>query len=131
MSQTNKEIQQGPHSNTIRMRDCLKFNRCGAPICPLDPDWRLRAHLKGEPVCLYLREYVKSDARARFRGTTKAELFVAIGNAINEIRERYAPIKRALERAKKYGTKLKQPQRDNFVQEIRNVYEILTGARDV
>ncbi len=37
---------------------CPRFDHCNAPLCPLD-DWTLRHHVKGEPVCFYLREAAK------------------------------------------------------------------------
>ena len=47
---------------------CPKYEKCSANICPLDRDWPLRTHLKGESICFYLREYVKQGAIARLRG---------------------------------------------------------------
>jgi hypothetical protein len=46
--------------------DCLKFHTCGAPVCPLDPDWRHTVHRWGEPACYYLRNSVKAGADERF-----------------------------------------------------------------
>jgi len=50
------------------MKDCPKYDTCSAPICPLDPDWRLRAHNPEDRVCPYLLESVKADAAERLRG---------------------------------------------------------------
>jgi len=47
---------------------CPKYEKCSANICPLDPNWKLRAHMNSEPVCFYLREYVKQGGIARLRG---------------------------------------------------------------
>lgn len=33
------------------MQSCLKFQRCEAPLCPLDIDYQKRVYLKGEPKC--------------------------------------------------------------------------------
>lgn len=38
---------------------CKNFSGCNAMICPLDSDWRKRAHLPAEKICIYLREYYK------------------------------------------------------------------------
>jgi hypothetical protein len=38
--------------------DCPRFDHCNAPICPVD-DWVRGHHVKGEPVCFYLREAAK------------------------------------------------------------------------
>ena len=51
----------------MNMLDCAHFEACSAPICPLDREWRTRPHLKGEPSCLYLREYAKPTSRANLK----------------------------------------------------------------
>lgn len=33
------------------MEQCSKYNKCNAPLCPLDPDMRKRVYYAGEPVC--------------------------------------------------------------------------------
>ena len=43
----------------MEINECPKFDRCSAPICPLDPYWNESTYLRGEPVCLYLREAAK------------------------------------------------------------------------
>jgi hypothetical protein len=45
-------------------RDCPRWERCSAPLCPLDPQWRVRKMVPSEPVCLYLRELAKPDGSA-------------------------------------------------------------------
>jgi len=48
--------------NSIKlMKQCPKSKECGANICPMDLKWRTRAHLNGERVCIYLREYYKKE----------------------------------------------------------------------
>ena len=86
--------------------DCPKFIQCAAPICPLDPDWRLRSHLKGERVCFYLSESVKDHAQANFEGVRLGELFEAIHRSTPEIISRHAPIKRALALAANSGARM-------------------------
>ena len=49
----------------LQPHDCPKFQRCNAPICPIDVN--VGTHLRGEAICFYLREFVKKGARARFR----------------------------------------------------------------
>jgi len=39
------------------MKRCVRFERCNAPLCPLDPDVEKRTYIRGEAVCrLDLRE---------------------------------------------------------------------------
>ena len=92
--------------STTAVRDCPKFDTCSAPICPLDPDWRLRVYRKGEPICFYLLEYVKPDARAEFRGCIEVSIHQAIERSIESMSHRYAPLSRALERAKWTGSRM-------------------------
>lgn len=40
------------------MEQCPKFDKCSAPICPLDKDKHLRVYYKGEPVCQIDKEEV-------------------------------------------------------------------------
>ena len=98
-------------SITLSAIDCLRFAKCCAPICPIDPDWKLRSHLPGERVCFYLSEYVKPGAEARFQGCTPRELYRAIQSTVAPISLRYAPIKKALDRAKSTGSRMRRPGR--------------------
>lgn len=86
--------------------DCPKFSHCSAPICPLDPEWASRTYLKGEPVCFYMLEYVKPGSRARFQGSTAEQMYDAISNVLPRMIVRYAPLKRALMRTKKTGSRI-------------------------
>jgi len=88
------------------MHACPKFDGCSAPICPLDADWPRRIHRKGEPVCFYLLEYVKPGSRARFQGRRAVFLYKAMESAIGRLCSRHAPLRRAVERAKRTGSRL-------------------------
>ena len=94
---------------------CIKYEKCSANICPLDRDWQLRTHLKGESVCFYLREYVKQGGIARLRGYIPREMFKQIALVLPYIKSRHGNIKRRLENAAKTGSKidaLKKPGRE-------------------
>ena len=88
---------------------CPRFFKCSAPICPVDREWATRTHLRGEPVCLYLREFVKVGGEAHLSGAVPAELVQAVRNTVIPICDRYVHIRRALERAKLDGSKMKNP----------------------
>ena len=49
----------------MRYDDCPRFDKCSAPICPLDPKWRERAHLSEDRLCFYLCESVKPGGMNR------------------------------------------------------------------
>lgn len=40
---------------------CPKWTACNAPVCPLDPNYRLCQTRNGEASCLWLREAVKAS----------------------------------------------------------------------
>ena len=88
---------------------CSRFSKCSAPICPVDREWAKRTHLRGEPVCLYLREFVKVGGETRLSGSVPNEVVQAIRNTVKPISDRYVHIRKALERAKLHGSKMKQP----------------------
>ena len=97
----------------MQMSDCPKFKRCSAPLCPLDADWGMRTYRKGEPICFYLLEYVKVGARGRFQGCIPTQFYKVIGECIDDVCYRYAPLRKALERAKRTGSRIKSPGQSN------------------
>lgn len=87
----------------ITSHDCPKFDRCSAGVCPLDKT--AGSHLTGEPVCFYLREFVKDGGEARLRRSLPGVMVDEIANELPAIISRYGDIKRKLERAAKTGSK--------------------------
>jgi hypothetical protein len=51
-------------------------------------------------------EYVKPGSRARFQGSTAKQIYAAITNILPRMIARYAPLRRALTRAKKTGSRI-------------------------
>jgi hypothetical protein len=92
--------------NALKMCDCPRFDRCSAPICPLDTDWKVRPYRKGEPICFYLLEYVKPNAKTQFQGSIEVRIYKAIQTSVEAMSHRYAPLCRALQRAKRTGSRL-------------------------
>lgn len=88
------------------MHACPKYDSCSAPICPLDPDWSRRIHRKGEPVCFYLLEYVKAGSKVRFEGCRALFLYDAMDSLVERLCRRHAPLRRAVDRAKRTGSRL-------------------------
>jgi hypothetical protein len=85
---------------------CPKWERCNAPLCPLDPDLFKRVMQDGDPVCHYLLEAVKADAEANFRRRGRTELFDAVSVQVKPLSARWGRIRHALERAKTSGSRL-------------------------
>ena len=85
---------------------CPRYDRCSAPVCPLDPDWRLRSHLKGEPVCGLLLEFSKTDGEATLRGFLPAQVAQVAITLAPALLARHAPLRKAWEKASKTGSRL-------------------------
>jgi len=90
----------------ITLDSCPKYEKCSANICPLDRDLRLRTHLKGEPTCFYLREYVKQDGIGILGGCIPKEMLEQIAEVLPDIMLRYVDIKNRLKRSEKTSSKI-------------------------
>lgn len=101
------------------MKECTKFHTCSAPLCPLDPDVFKRAYLRDEPVCFYIREFVKAGAKERFknRGGTVEYLYFSISKILPSLLSRYAPFRIAVKRASRTGSKWDSAVAQNKKQE--------------
>ena len=62
-------------------------------------DWRDRTHLKGEPVCAYLRRYAKVPLWCGQKGSIPTELWLRVVEVYPQAKEQYVSIKKALKRA--------------------------------
>lgn len=90
------------------MRDCPRYNICSVPICPLDPQWSVRTHIDGEPVCIWLTESQKPNAAVNFEKAEVADLLPWCNSLSEAVAKRLGPIRRALERAATTGSRLEQ-----------------------
>jgi len=88
---------------------CPKFGRCSANVCPLDPDWHLRTHGPGEPICSLALECVKTGSDERLQGVVPADVLEEVRRHLPGLASRTYVIRRALERAATSGSRL-----DNF-----------------
>ena len=96
----NAPTQTKKNDKTVtEMAHCPRFDQCCAPICPIDTDWRKRAHRKGEPVCAYLRRYAKDPLWGQKQGTVPTELWLKVVEVYPQVIARYAPLKKTLKRA--------------------------------
>jgi hypothetical protein len=77
---------------------CSKFEKCSAPVCPLDSDWALRKHLDGERVCFYLSEYSK-PCRDNLKQAIAIKLFQTIEGSYDDILTTYGLMKKRLNRS--------------------------------
>jgi hypothetical protein len=93
------------------MAACPRFERCNAPLCPLDPDWRSRSMVQGEAVCGLLLEGVKAGGEARLRGATTREVAEAVLGATPDMISTVGYIRRAAAKASQSGSRLEQVAR--------------------
>ncbi len=107
------EIIKATTSNGSRieqMRQCPRFEKCNAPICPLDPGWQKCTMLAEDACCFYLQEAAKPGAQARFELHGHGELFEAISTLTPNIVAQHRIIYGRVERAKTYGSRMdKEP----------------------
>ena len=80
---------------------CPKFKKCSAPICPVDPDWHTRVHLKSERVCFYLREAVKAGVAQNLRGALPDKLVEAIAGGPPKNHRQVRPHQKAASKVSK------------------------------
>ena len=93
----------------MRANDCPKWQGCSCPICPLDYCPR-RRHVRGERVCLWLRELVKPGGRDTLRralGDDAAQTIEAVAPAIMA---RSSDIRHKLALASQQGSKVARGQ---------------------
>jgi len=92
-------LADGPES-------CDRFDRCSAPLCPLDPEYEKRVHQDGERVCYYMLQAVKPGAAARFLGGPTETLFNAAAKVVAQRESLGRPLRKALDRASKQGRRI-------------------------
>lgn len=90
----------------MEMRDCPKWESCSAPVCPLDSGCLGTVHLEGERICYYLCEAVKDHAEAHFQACSLEEIYERVVRVLPAISETYPPVRRALEKARKSGSRM-------------------------
>ncbi len=76
--------------------ECPNVEKCGAPVCPLDPSWRTAAHLPSEPVCGFLLAANKVGADERYEGDA---VYAACRIALPLVCEQFPDIARKVNRA--------------------------------
>ena len=99
----------------MKIENCPKYEKCSAPICPLDPNWERAIHLNHERVCFYLCEAQKENSEAIFGGRGLSKLHQIMVEVAPAISCRWTTIKKALTRAAKSGSRmLRKPPIKSF-----------------
>lgn len=63
-------------------RECPRFERCSASVCPLDEKWRERSHLRDDRVCKFLTEAIKKPFTSDAEDASKTHFKVVIDEGI-------------------------------------------------
>ncbi len=88
---------------------CSKYQRCSAPLCPLDPDMDKRFYIKGDPICSLPLEELIIILNRRFKKQYRDFAKVCL-----EKEARFRPLKAVQEKKKKHP-KYKQLRMKIFI----------------
>ena len=77
---------------------CPRWDRCSAPLCPLDPEWRRRTMQPSESTCAYLRELAKPDGRATLARCLPSDMVDRLALTAPAMIATVGPLRRALRR---------------------------------
>jgi hypothetical protein len=90
----------------IEPKQCPKYSKCSAPICPLDPDWEKRVMQKDDRTCFYLNEASKPEAAKRFEGRKDEFIFQIAYRRMPLMKKRNSILKKRLEKASLTGSRI-------------------------
>lgn len=91
---------------TLNLSQCPKYQKCYAPICPLDEKWQKRKHISGDRICFYLPEAQKANAKTVFEVRGLGYLYDVMLRHAPEISQRHHTIKTALDKAKNTSSRM-------------------------
>lgn len=80
---------------------CSYANSCNANICPLDPGYLNRSHLKSEPVCRYFRQCAKGGNGANSEGVMLVIRGLPLPSHYFRAETRYSTLRADLKRIKR------------------------------
>ena len=99
-------------SKNLLMYQCPRFEKCSAPICPLDEDWGKRIQRGDEKVCFWLTESVKNGGVARLNESLPTNLVEVILRRRPLLSDRHGRIRRVLESASRTASKIDLAERN-------------------
>jgi len=89
-----------------KLYSCPRFDRCSAPVCPLASPDMTGTHLRGEEVCVYLREAVKPGGPERLRSSLSEHIAEGVLRAVPAAMSLAGDLGRRLRRASRQGSKV-------------------------
>lgn len=90
---------------TVLPRACPRYDKCSAPICPLDAEWEARRHIKGEAVCNVLLELAKPNGLDTVKALLPAQAPELAAQRAQPILEAHGSIRRACDKAQHTGSR--------------------------
>ena len=88
----------------MQPENCLRFEACSAPICPLDSQFMRRRMLKRERACHYLREVSKPNWKIIAIDTVDEFMYEFISTKLAELRTHSFELRQMLDEASKTNT---------------------------
>jgi hypothetical protein len=87
----------------MRAKDCPKWHSCSAGFCPLD---RAGVHIKDDPVCLYLREFYKENAKANFANAGVSQIYEKLETIAPEVIAESRLLRKEIQKSSKTNSRL-------------------------
>ncbi|CAM8376515.1 hypothetical protein MCECIE61_00633 [Candidatus Methylopumilus planktonicus] len=90
----------------MNISDCPKYEKCSAPICPLDKDWKIRVLCIEDSTCFYLLESVKDTSTTHFELAQLGVLHERICEVRDDICTTHKRISNKVKAAKNSGSRM-------------------------
>lgn len=90
----------------MNISDCPKYEKCSAPICPLDKDWKIRVLCIEDSTCFYLLESVKDTSATHFELAQLGVLYERICEVRDDICTTHKRISNKVKAAKNSGSRI-------------------------
>ena len=90
----------------MNISDCPKYEKCCAPICPLDKDWKLRVLCNEDSTCFYLLESVKDASATNFELAQLGVIYERICEVREDICTTHKRISNKVEAAKNSSSRM-------------------------
>lgn len=88
----------------MKAEDCPKWNTCSAACCPLED--RGGVHIKDDPVCFYLREFYKENAKANFANAGVGQIYEELETIAPEVIAGSKLIRKEIQKSSKTNSRL-------------------------
>lgn len=115
--QSTNGAEHTPLKSEIPPRRCKYYESCSANVCPLDPSYTLRTHLRDEPVCKLLLELSKPGGEATLRGVLEPDVAQAAITLAPALMALHAPIRKACQKSSTKGSRMQRAAQRREIKE--------------